>query len=621
MTRAANAYPGRHILAELTLNDDMYKRNIVSGRTFGEITFLKNFKLTANVSADISNYRAATYENKIVGDGAPGGRSSRETQTTTSLTLNQLLNYNKSFNLHTIDVLAGHENYDYTFEYFNGQRQQQSFDGITELGNFTTTNSLTSYTDRDRIESYFGRINYNFSNRYLLSASFRTDQSSRFAKDVRRGNFWSFGAGWRIDQENLMKDVGWINLLKLRTSYGETGNSYILNSGTTNIVFDIPSDGASQNYYPYQGLYDLGYNNVSSPGVIQSNLPNPDLTWETNKQFDIGLDFGLFKNRVRGGIEYFNRKSDDLLFNVPLPLSSGTLASGFATITRNVGSMYNKGFELQIAADVVNNKNFTWTIDVNATTFKNQITKMPPGQPEIIAGTNLSGSSVGNKKLAVGRSIYDFWLREYRGADPADGSALYTALSGTAANSRILKAGDTVTTAAANAKFHYAGTAIPDVYGGFTNTFTYKNFSLSALFAYQVGGKVYDAAYSNLMTSGITYGSALHSDIVGRWQKPGDITDIPRLDVAKTTDFNAQSDRWLVSASYITLRAATLTYNLPKNLSSNLHLQNARVYVSGENIFIKSARKGLNPTQSFTGVTSNGYIPARIITAGLNVTL
>lgn len=621
MTRAANGFPGRHILAEMTLNDNMYKRNIVSGRTYGEITFLKNFKLTANVSADISNYRVATYENKIVGDGAPGGRASRQTQTTTSITLNQLLSYNKSFNRHTIDVLAGHEDYDYTFEYFSGQRQQQSFDGITELGNFTTTNSLSSYTDRDKIESYFGRVNYSFSNKYLLSASYRTDGSSRFAKDARWGSFWSFGGGWRLDQEGFMKNITWANQIKLRASYGETGNYFILNNGTVNTVFDVPTDGASQNYYPYQGLYDLGYDNVSNPGVIQSNLPNPDLSWETNRQFDAGIDFSILKTRVRGSAEYFNRKSDDLLFNVPLPLSSGTLSNGFASITKNIGSMYNRGYEFQLAGDIISKKAFTWTLDVNATTLKNQITKMPPTQPEIIAGTTLSGGSVGAKKLAVGHSIYDYWLREYRGVDPADGAALYTALSGTAANSRILKAGDTVTTAASNAFFHYAGSAIPDVYGGFTNTFVYKNFSLSTLFSYQIGGKVFDNSYASLMTSGIAYGAALSTDILRRWQKPGDITDVPRLDVAKTTDFNAQSDRWLVSASYITLRAATLTYSLPKSFSTDLHVQTARLYVSGENLFISSARKGLNPTQSFTGVTSNGYIPARIITVGLNVSL
>lgn len=609
MTRASGGNPGRHILEETLLNDNSYKQNLLSARTYGEVYFLHNFKFTANVSADISNYRASTYDNKVVGDGAPAGRASRNSTTTTSITLNQLLNYNKTFGIHNIDLLAAHENYDYTYEYLYGSRQQQAFDGIYELRNFTTTNSLDSYTDRDRIESYFGRARYSYNNKLFISGSVRTDASSRFFKDVRWGKFWSVDAGWRIDQETFFKGITWVNELKLRSSYGETGN-----------YFTLYPDG-TQNFYPYQGLYELGYDNVSNPGVIQSNLANNDISWETNKQFDAAIEFSLLKSRLRGSLEFFNRKSDNLLFNVPLPLSSGTLSSGFASITMNIGSMYNKGFEIQLAGDLVKSKNFTWTIDVNATTFKNRITKMPPSQPELIAGTRLSGGSVGGKKLAVGRSIYDYWLREFAGVDSSNGAALYRANIFDPTNSIVRKAGDTVTTLASNAKYHYTGTAIPDVYGGINSTFSYRNLSLSFLFTYQLGGKLYDYNYEILMSSGITYGVALHKDILNRWQKPGDITDVPRLDVAKTTDFNAQSDHWLTDASYITLRTATLTYNLPRNYASIIGLKTARIYASGENLFISASRKGLNPIQSFAGVTSNGYTPPRIITLGLNLTL
>lgn len=608
MTRASGGSPGRHVIEEMLLNDNSFKRNSLSGRSFAEIYFLQNFKFTASANIDISNYRASTYENKIVGDGAPAGRASRTNTTITSITLNQLLNYNKTFGNHSVDLLAGHENYDFTYEYLTAQRQQQAFDGITELRNFTTTNNLDSYTDKDKIESYFGRVNYTYSNKFLLSGSIRTDGSSRFYKNVRWGKFWSVGAGWKLDQEPFLKNVTWANELKLRSSYGGTGN-----------YFTINPDG-TQDYYPYQGLYSLGYDNVSNPGVIQSHLVNNDLSWETNKQFDIGIDFSLLKTRLRGSFEFFNRQSDNLLFNVPLPLSSGTQANGFATITMNVGSMYNRGYELQLAGDITKGKDFNWTIDVNATTFKNQITKMPPSQPELIKGTTLSGGSVGNKKLAVGQSVYDYWLREYKGVDPATGAALYRALSFNAANT-FTKDGDTLTTSAANAKYHYAGTAIPDIYGGITSTFNYKNISLSVLFTYQLGGKIFDYNYATLMTSGVTYGASLHEDILRRWQNPGDITNVPRIDVAKTTDFNAQSDRWLTSASYLSLRTTTLTYNLPIKYAGMVHLQAARIYASGENLFVSSSRKGLNPTQSFSGVTSNGYIPARIVTVGLNVTL
>ncbi len=587
MTRASSGSPGRHVVAETMWNDNMYKRNVLSARTFGEISFLRNFKFTTNISVDISNYKAATYENKIVGDGAPAGRASRTNSTTTTYTLNQLLNYSRTFGAHNIDLLAGHENYDYNYEYLTGSRQQQSFDGITELENFTTTNNLSSYTDKNRIESFLSRANYSYDNKYLFSASFRSDGSSKFAKDVRWGKFWSVGAGWRLDQESFLK-TDWINMLKLRSSYGETGN----NGGI--------------GFYAWQGLYSLGFDNVTAAGVLQGSLENPELTWETNKQFDIGLDFSLFKNRVNGSFEFFHRQSDNLLFAVNLPVSSGTL-----TQTRNIGSMFNRGLEMQVAVDVVRNNNFTWNLDVNATTFKNEITKMPDGQPEIIDGT---------KKLMVGHSIYDYWLRDYYGVDPEDGRALYAMNAWAPANSRITKNGDSVSTLPSNAKFIYAGTAIPDVFGGISNTFSYKGLSLSVLFTYQIGGKIYDGAYAGLMSSG-SYGSSIHTDILNRWKQPGDETNVPRMDVARTGDFNAASDRWLIDGSYITLRSANLSYALPDNLARAAFLQSARVYLSGENLFMKSARKGMNAAQSFTGVTSNAYMPARIITLGLNVTL
>jgi len=587
MTRASSGSPGRHVVAETMWNDNMYKRNVLSARTFGEISFLRDFKFTTNISVDISNYKAATYENKIVGDGAPAGRASRTNSTTTSYTLNQLLSYNRSFGQHNIDVLAGHENYDYLYEYLSGSRQQQSFDGITELENFTTTNNLSSYTDKNRIESFLSRANYSFDNKYLFSASFRRDGSSKFAKEVRWGNFWSVGAGWRLDQESFL-NTNWINMLKLRSSYGTTGN----NSGI--------------GYYAWQGLYSLGYDNVSAAGVLQGSLENKELTWETNKQFDIGVDYSLFKNRVNGSFEFFHRQSDNLLFAVNLPVSSGTL-----TQTMNIGSMFNRGFELQVAVDVVRKNNFTWNLDVNATKFKNEITKMPADQPEIIDGT---------KKLMVGRSIYDYWLRDYYGVDPEDGRALYAMNAWNAANSRVTKSGDSVSTVINNAKFIYAGTAIPDLFGGISNTFTYKGLSLSVLFTYQIGGKIYDGAYAGLMSSG-SYGSSIHTDILNRWQKPGDVTNVPRMDVARTADFNAASDRWLINGSYITLRSANLSYSLPENLARAAFMQSARVYLSGENLFMKSARKGMNAAQSFTGVTSNAYMPSRIVTLGLNVTL
>jgi TonB-linked SusC/RagA family outer membrane protein len=581
---------GRHIVAETLWNVNDLRRNVLGARTYGEVTFLKDFKFTANIGLDINNFSGRSYTNNIVGDGAPAGRASKTVSTTTGLTLNQLLTYSKTLGgKHNIDFLAGHESYDWTYEYFYGFRQGQVVEGNIELGNFTTVNSLTSRTDKYRTEGYFTRANYNYDDRYSLSASFRRDGSSMFHTSVRFGNFWSLGGAWRLDNEKFLALPDWVNLLKIRGSYGQVGNDNL--SG----------------YYPYQALYASGpsINNGAEPGFRQSSLATPELVWESNDTYDIALDFGLLKNRITGSVEFFHRQSTNLLFEVPLPPSSG-----LRSYNANVGTMFNRGLEVQLAADVLKRGGFNWNVNFNLTTFKNEITKLPEGQDEIITGT---------KKLMVGHSIYDYWLRSYYGVDPTDGAALYYADNLEAAGNRTIGE-DILTTSANNAKFNYHGSAIPAYIGGMTNTFSYRNLSLSILLTYQKGGLVYDATYASLMTSTVN-GSAMHIDILNRWQKPGDVTNVPRVDNVQSAQFNAASDRWLTDGSHINIRSANLSYILPKPALSRIGVSRANVFVSGENLALFSHRKGMNVAQSFTGVTSNSYSPSRIISLGLNVTL
>jgi TonB-linked SusC/RagA family outer membrane protein len=594
--RPAGANAGRHIIQETELNDNSFKRNALSARTFAEVSFLRDFKFTTNLSVDVTNDLVGTFDNTTVGDGAPAGRASRTSRTTTGFTFNQLLNYSHVFGLHRIDVLAGHENFDRTYNYLYGSRQQVIVDGSsTELDNFTTTNTLSSRTDKYRTEGFFSRANYSYNDKYFASASFRRDGTSRFSKDLRWGNFWSVGAAWSLNNENFLQGADWINLLKLRSSYGSVGNDALLNEDLTAI------------YYAWQALYEP-YANADEPGVLQRTISS-SLIWEQNKTFDVGVDFAFLKERVTGSIEYFHRQSNNLLFRVPVPLSSGLKFEN-----KNIGAMWNKGFEFQVAVDVIRNKDFKWNINLNATTYKNRTVELP--QKEIINST---------KKLMVGQSQFEFWMREYMGVDPEDGAPLYRAQNTTInpnnRNTRVTKAGDTVTVLVSNARYHYAGSSIPDVYGGITNTFNYKNFELSFIVSYQIGGKVYDQTYMGLMHGG-TYGSALHKDALQRWQKAGDATDVPKMQFSNTANINGSlSDRWLTSASFVNLRRVSLGYSLPKAYTSLLHLSSASIFVSGENLFLKTARKGMNVTQAFSGVTSNVYIPARVVTVGINVAL
>lgn len=599
--RTSGAFAGRHALGETILNEELFRRTSVSARNYQEITFLNDFRFTNNLSVDYQIQNNNSYANAVVGDGAPVGRSQKESISNAAFVASQLLNYAKTFNIHRVDALIGHESFNQMNTVVNGFKQGQIVSGNFELGNFSTVNSTGSYVDRYKIESYFSRLNYDYDGKYFVSASLRRDGNSAFSSQSRWGSFWSVGAGWNLSNENFMSNIKWIDFLKLRGSYGIVG------------VADGNGTATSIGFYAYRGLYNFS-NNANEPGIVQSQtqtLLSPELRWEKNKQFDFGLDFNLFKSRLSGSIEYYERVSSDLLFTVPQPLSSGVL-----TIIQNAATMQNKGIELQLSGDIVRSKSFTWNTTVNLSTLTNRITKMPLAVPEFITGT---------KKYSEGRSVFEYWLPSFYGVDSADGAVLYKADNpATLSNRRIVnnKGGgsDTLTILASNGKFEYHGTAIPDLYGSLSQSFTYKGITLSALFTFQLGGKTFDANYQGLMSSG-TYGGALSTDILKRWQKPGDITDVPRMDQGRITDFNATSSRWLVDASFLNIRAISLAYSLPTSFISRLNITTARIFISAENVAFFSKRKGLNNQQYFSGVTSNAYPPARVISAGFTLHL
>ncbi|SDD12439.1 SusC/RagA family TonB-linked outer membrane protein [Williamwhitmania taraxaci] len=586
--RASGASTGRHVVAETKWNKNVINRNVMNSRAYAEFTFMEGLKLTTNFGMDLNNYYLSKYENSKVGDGAPAGRASKTNSLTTIYNLQQLLEYSKNYNKHNFTILAGHESYQYNYAYVYGMKNTETATNNFELINFTTVSSLDSYARDYATEGYLSRLEYNFDNKYFLSGSVRADGTSRFQKDNRWGKFWSVGGAWRLDQEDFIKNIKAIDQLKLRVSYGELGND---NIGT---------------YYGYQAVYNLGNNNAGQAGYLQGYIGNDNVQWETNKSLDFGIEFGVL-NMIRGNVDIYKRMSDNLLFDVPLPISSG-----YVYQTQNIGSMENRGIELSLAIDPIKTREFKWTVDVNLSTVKNEITKLP--QEELIVGT---------KKLMKGHSLYEFWLRECKGVDPTDGIALFAGDMSqysvqTAKNYRIIGS-DTLATNQNYAKYHYAGSAIPDLTGSIANSVSYKNFELSVLITFQVGGKVYDATYANIMSSG-TYGGALHKDILDRWQKPGDITDIPRMDAGKTATFNASSDRWLVDASYLNIRNINLSYNLPQSWLTKIDLASCKVFFGAENIAMFTKRAGMNVQQNFSGVTSNVYVPARGFTAGINFT-
>jgi TonB-linked SusC/RagA family outer membrane protein len=575
-----------NLLGSLALDVRRQKRLNGNINSFAEVTFLKDFTFKTTIGMNYFVIDEMTHQNSENGDAQNvKGRSTQTNSQSVSLTANQVLSWNKTIKRHNIRALAGHENYQYKTNFISATKTGFSYPGQTVLNNAAVIEAPpSSAEDIHRIESYFGSVNYSFDNKYLLSGSLRSDGSSRFAKDVRWGQFYSVGLGWRIKQEKFMENLNWLDDMKLKVSYGEAGNDNI---------------GLFYQYIFY--YYADGFGNFTTP----NRLSNANLRWEGNKNLNYGVEFSMFKRRLTGSVELFSRVSQDLLFDVPLAASTG-----FSSIFENVGESKNYGVEVQLGYNAIQKKNFDWRIDFNITQFENVITKLPPSQ-------KTTGIISGNKKLSEGKSLYDFWLREYAGVDPATGLALYYRdvrdANGKPTGERVL------TNDITRADFYYVGaSAIPDFYGGITNSFRYKSLQLSILTTYSYGGHFYDGNYAGIMHSG-SFGTHWHTDILNRWQKPGDVTNVPRLQ--NGTNQDGASSRFLFDASYVNIKNITLSYDLSSILTKKSFVKDAQFFVSVDNAYNFTSKSGGNPQQSFDGNVDAGYPLFRTITFGTTIKL
>jgi len=603
-------YAGTFNLAgSLKLDERSTEVDAVSARTFADFTIIPGLNFRTNLSVDFNGSSGTTYQNSTYGDAAGYGRITKNYGRRVVTTFNQLLTYNRSFGQATVDALAGHESYMYKFNYLTATRIGFPFEGIRELAPAATGEGSNSYENNDRIESFLGRVNFDYADRYYLSASIRADGSSRFHPDTRWGTFWSVGGSWRISEESFLQ-VPWINTLKLKASYGVQGNN----------------DGIG--FYPWQGLYGLGRDNASFSGALASSLELQELMWEENGNFNTGVEFALFR-RIRGSFEYFIRSSNNLLFEVPQPRSLGIDSKW-----ENIGGMENRGVEGIISADIIASDKFRWNLDLNITHYKNEITELP--QEEIIQGS---------KKLMVGKSIYEFFTWDYAGADAATGAALYwkdeVELDGDGNEvigedgKPVLTGNKLLTEDPTDADRYYLGTSIPTVYGGITNTFEFMGFDLSIFLSYSIGGKFMDYNYMWLMREG-DLGFAWHTDILDGWTEPlstsglptGTNTDgetvtydpdmIPRVEVGNT-DLRYTSSRFLFDATYFNIRNITLGYNLPVQAANRIGASGLRVFVAADNLYIWTTNPGMDPRQNFAGDASTQYSPIKTYTVGLNV--
>lgn len=582
---------GRNAIAELNWNSDDYKRNNVGNRTFARFIIIDGLTATINIGADIQNYHYKGFENAEIGDGAPTGRMDEVRYTRSTINFNQLVNYEKTFNeVHNFSALVGHESYSRNYTRQRGFKNQFIVSGIYELNNFVNTSTNTSYTTNKTTEGYLARLKYNYDNKYYIEGSYRRDGSSAFAQDVRWGNFYSVGGSWRISQEQFISSVNWIDNLKLRASYGEVGNDAIGN-------------------YGYQALYDT-YPNASSPGIRWNTVGNTALTWEVSKTFDVAVDFA-FVERLRGSIEWYNRKSDDLLYSMPLSPSMGLLEQ-----PRNIAAIVNSGVEINLDGDVISTNDFRWNLSLMGSTVKNEITSIP--EPFVD----------GSKRWSEGHSVYDFWLRKFYDVDPEDGATRFHVWedvedeAGEATGETMLgydENGDPVLTKDADdAGYGYVGaSAFPDLQGSIGNNFTFKGFTLNVLLTYSLGGQMLDGIYQGML--GSTAGESYHPDVQNSWMNPGDVTDFPRLQYANS-DLYATSDYFLISSDYLNIRNVTLSYDFSKKLMDNWGMGQLSVFVTGENLYLFTAREGLNPTYNFSGTQSVfAYNPSRSIMFGFSL--
>lgn len=582
-------FGGENGIGALYNYDVRYKRDLTSVNGYAKFNITDHLDFKSQYYYEKYVYDLYQYVSNEFGYAANvGGRVAQDRDFVTTKNWTNSLNYNQTFGDHG---LAGN----LIVESYRRENDDLGAQGVGFLPNVkvlngsTTPESVSGAFTNEGLLSYLGRLAYDYKEKYYIEGSFRRDGSSRFAEDVRWGNFYSVGGSWIISEEKFLENSSAISYLKLKGSYGELGNNNILDE-----------DG-NPLYFPYLSLFETGWNQLDNTGVLLGSVADPNLTWEKTASANLGLDFGFAQDRITGSLEFYNKASKDLIYNQPLAISTGNDA-----ITTNVGAIRNYGFELEINTRNISKANFQWNTNFNISKNEMEITELT--QESFINGT---------KRWEEGRSLFEFYIQEWAGVDPETGVGTWY--------KDVLDADGQptgekeITTEYSEASRNYVGkSSLPDFVGGINNYLRYKNFDLSFLFNFSVGSYIYDSTYASLMGSMENVGRAASADIANRWQQPGDITDVPMLTNANN-DFNSTSTRFLFENNYLRLKALNFGYNFSSNTIERLGLTNLRVYFQGDNLWTLQSHKGLDPEQSFAGTTNNRTYNQRIMSLGVNV--
>lgn len=581
-------YPSGLQDAKYNSDKQVTYRNV--GNLFANIALLPTLTFRSEFGADILNLAEETFADKRTQDGQGIGKGQYFTSQNVTFNTNNYFTYTPNIGERVkLSALLGMSYLQNDFRQSNEQAEDYPSPAVKNLAGATNVTFANSLNDRYNFLSYFLRANATFDDKYIIGASARVDGSSRFGPDNRYGVFPAVSAGWILSEENFLKNSNMVNYLKLRGSWGITGNAEI---------------GEQQ----FRELFTIS-NYPGLPGFIPSQLGDPKLKWEKTTQVDVGLDFGLFNNRLTGEIDWYNKQTKDLLLAVNVPATNGYFdnVNFLNTIFQNLGSLENKGFEILLNSRNIDNKDFKWTTSFNIGFNKNRVKN--------IQGQVIEGSST--QRAVEGEPIGVFYMPKYVGVDPANGDALYLDEDGK-------------TTSDYNAaQFMVVGDPNPDFTGGFTNTLTYKGLDLNIFFTFVSGNDIYNGG-GIYMSSGFGGGYDNQTrDILNRWQKPGDITDVPRVARTFATGEN-ESSRWIYDGSYIRLRQLSLGYNLPASVVKSLKITGARFFVSGSNLWtrtdyisdpeVNTLGTRVTGVQNITGGVDFYTIPQpKTIMVGLNV--
>jgi TonB-linked SusC/RagA family outer membrane protein len=589
-------------------------------------------ELNANVSLDFNITEHLSFENKFGaqyaidrytsaanafygGAQGDGGTLYKEDQETYTLNVLNLLRYNNQFGDHTIEVLAAHETNNYDYSENTAFKTKEVAQNIYELNNYVVAASpATGFNAGRSIESYFGQVNYDLLDKYFVTGSVRRDGSSRFVND-KWGTFGSLGLAWVVSGEDFLYNNDVVSFLKLKASYGITG------------------DQAGVGFYSGYDTFDI--NNLNNEISLSARgNGNPELTWETSKMFQAGVEFGL-GNWLDGSVDYYRKLTDNLIFDRRVGPSQG-----IAIVTVNDGELLNSGIELNLTGHIVRTKDFTLDLNVNGEILDNEILTMPldpsTGENRILDPSDAPFA------YSKGSSIYDIYVREYAGVNPSNGAPQWYRYFDDANGNNIFDEGDAAITSLtpflaenpdANIQRDVTGTyaqatekyinksAIPDIRGGIRLQGTFKNFNFSTQFLYSLGGYAYDAQYAELMSDRFgAVGNNFHTDIADRWQRPGDITSVPALTDNAFVNGTSQSSRFVTSTDFLTLNNAVVGYTVPEEMLGRSGIDLLNIYFSGDNLWAKTARDGFLPYTSQSGNSGRRlYAPLTTITMGVRV--